>query len=192
MKRVVATAIIAMSSKYLPETPKPWKVDFVYNPTLEQITAREAKINNLRFDYLKALITQESNYKANAVSVTGNMGCMQLGEHALKVLGMTKQQALICEESIKGGSYYLGNVGRKELDKKFKTIEEEEFALSQWYYCGGSYYGRVIYDKHYKRKEICGTSYALSIQRASKGSSTSSGQVARKHNTDKKPTKKLG
>ena len=192
MKRVVATAIIAMSSKYLPETLKPWKVDFVYNPTLEQITEREAKINNLRPEFLKALITQESNYKAHAISITGNVGCMQLGEHALKFLGMTKQQALVCEESIKGGSYYLGSQGRKELNKGFKTVEDEEFALSQWYYCGGNYYGRVIYDKQYKRKEICGTSYALSVRQRVKGSASSSGQIAKQHNPDKKPVKKLG
>lgn len=78
---------------------------------IETLIDKYAQKNDLDKDFVKALIKQESGFKADAKSHCGAMGLMQLMPGTAKTLGV--DNAFNPEENIAGGTKYL----RQMLDK---------------------------------------------------------------------------
>ncbi len=85
---------------------------------LENLIEKYADKNNLDSDFVKAVIKQESGFKANAKSHCGAMGLMQLMPATAMSLGVNN--AYDPEQNIAGGTKYLKGLmdrfgGDKEL-----------------------------------------------------------------------------
>lgn len=156
MKGIAQGIIMSALIYIVPPIPKS---DFSMLDNLDHIIKSEAKVykdDGLTYEHMRATFVQESNFNGEAVSRTGALGCAQLMPETIKALGLTKEQAKNCKTSMQHAFAWMKG-GTKEIKSK------DPFKLSQWYYCGINYYGKVIDDKDFKVREICGTSYARKI-----------------------------
>lgn len=156
MKGLIQSAIIGGVLSLVPPIPK-FKYD---TPSLEKKAETEAIINGLRPAFFKGLVKVESNWNPHAKSSVDAQGLVQLMAYARKKLGV--RNALDGFENLEVGAYWIGHHGVAEI----KTTKE--FNLAQWHYCGGNLYGKTIFDKWYKKTEVCGTSYAQNVLQAAK------------------------
>lgn len=117
-------------------------------PRIHEVIEREAKVNNVSPELIRAIIRVESNWDSKAVSPVGAMGLMQVMPEHLRYFGYKKQDLFEPEKNIAAGVRLL----REELDR----FGNEHDALRAYNCgsprakrsrCGESYARRVINEK---------------------------------------------
>lgn len=169
--RILAVVVIGLGVRSVPPMEKE---DFSHLNTIERVVYRESKINKLDPYFADATFVNESQYNGNATNKrTGATGCGQLTPETMKKLGLDKKRAKDCKTSIEYSTYWM-SILREELKAIDPKNAHKEKNLSEFYYCGANYYGKIIYDKDYKKRERCGDSYSKGVmkkmqERKSKG-----------------------
>lgn len=113
--------------------------------TVDTIIEREASLNGIEPELVKAIIQVESGGDPIAVSHTGDIGIMQVNKEHLKYFGYSESDLFDMEKNIIAGTRLL----REELNRF-----GNEFDALRAYNCGSPK----------AKKSRCGISYAKKVQ----------------------------
>ena len=136
-----------------PKTPE----DFSHLDSLDRVVYREAVVNGQDPHHMYATFAVESKFNKDALNPrTKAKGCGQLMPSTIKKLGLSEKEAGDCSKNIEASSRWFSK-GSEEIKSK------DPKKLSQWYYCGINLYGKIIFDKDLKKREVCGTTYSNKV-----------------------------
>lgn len=138
MKRILTAMTLAASLKGVSPVQK-------YVPTVEDVIEREAKVNGVRVDRIRAIIEVESAWDPSAVSNRGAIGLMQVMPDNAKHCGYKPEDLYKPEPNIVCGT---------RLYKEELTRFKNHFDAHRAYNCGAP--------KAAKNKK-CGAAYARKV-----------------------------
>lgn len=153
ISRLAFVLTAAIGIKSIPMAPE----DFSHLDKMDRVVWRGAKMSKLDPYHMWATFGTESNFNGKALNKrTKAKGCGQLMPDTIKTLGLTSKEAEDCRENM------LASI--RWMEKGVKEIgTDDPFKLSQWYYCGANYYGKVIFDQDLGWRELCGLTYARKV-----------------------------